>query len=293
MGLLLHPLPPPSHQSGQPERSWKMCHILSRPISFRVKATSVQSTRPRGILPDHRDLVSCSPSQPASATQVWLLCKSGRSSFRVSTLFSPSLEPVTHRHLHVFFKNYILLIMLLELSWFSPFPTSTQHPHSLRQSPHHCSCPWVMCIRSLASPYPILYFTSQRLSCNYLFVLLFLKCILPSYISCFILYFYRFYLFSFRERGREGEREGEKHQCARDRSVATRTLQMGTWPATQACALTGNRTFWFIGQCSVHRATPARAYLYFFVVVFFNKNHTPFLLVSPKEVSKLKAQITG
>ena len=25
--------------------------------------------------------------------------------------------------------------------------------------------------------------------------------------------FYRFYLFIFRERGREGEREGEKHQC--------------------------------------------------------------------------------
>ena len=26
-------------------------------------------------------------------------------------------------------------------------------------------------------------------------------------------FFKRFYLFSFRERGREGEREGEKHQC--------------------------------------------------------------------------------
>ena len=27
-------------------------------------------------------------------------------------------------------------------------------------------------------------------------------------------FFLRFHLFSFRERGREGEREGEKHQCA-------------------------------------------------------------------------------
>ena len=29
---------------------------------------------------------------------------------------------------------------------------------------------------------------------------------------------------------------------------------LGTWPATQACALTGNGTsdLWFIGQCSVH-----------------------------------------
>ena len=26
-------------------------------------------------------------------------------------------------------------------------------------------------------------------------------------------YFLRFYLFIFRQKGREGEREGEKHQC--------------------------------------------------------------------------------
>ena len=29
----------------------------------------------------------------------------------------------------------------------------------------------------------------------------------------------RFYLFVFRERRREGEREGEKHQCARETSM--------------------------------------------------------------------------
>ena len=29
----------------------------------------------------------------------------------------------------------------------------------------------------------------------------------------------RFYLFIFRERGREGEREGEKHQCVVDSHV--------------------------------------------------------------------------
>ena len=44
--------------------------------------------------------------------------------------------------------------------------------------------------------------------------------------------------FIFREMGREGERDGEKHQCARD----TLCPQLRTWPATQACALTGNRT---------------------------------------------------
>ena len=36
----------------------------------------------------------------------------------------------------------------------------------------------------------------------------------------------------------EGEREGEKHPCV----VASHTPQPGTWPTTQACALTGNRT---------------------------------------------------
>ena len=47
--------------------------------------------------------------------------------------------------------------------------------------------------------------------------------VFPSVIFCFILFFCkRFYLFTFRERRREGEREGEKHQCVRDhRSVAS------------------------------------------------------------------------
>ena len=47
-----------------------------------------------------------------------------------------------------------------------------------------------------------------------------------------------FNLFIFRERGREGEREGEKHQCV----VASHAPLLGTCPATQACALTGNQT---------------------------------------------------
>ena len=48
----------------------------------------------------------------------------------------------------------------------------------------------------------------------------------------------RFYLLIFRERGREKEREGEKHQCV----VASCAPLQGTWPATQARALMGNRT---------------------------------------------------
>ena len=68
--------------------------------------------------------------------------------------------------------NYILLIMLLQLSQFSPFILSTQYPPTLKQSPHHCSCPCVMCISSVATPLPILYFTSPWVFCNYLCVLL-------------------------------------------------------------------------------------------------------------------------
>ena len=45
-------------------------------------------------------------------------------------------------------------------------------------------------------------------------------------------------LFIFRESGREGERDGEKHQCM----VVPNTPPTGTWPATQASALTGNPT---------------------------------------------------
>ena len=43
--------------------------------------------------------------------------------------------------------------------------------------------------------------------------------------SLYTLYvvFKRFYLFIFKERGREGEREGEKHQCV----VASRTPPTG------------------------------------------------------------------
>ena len=68
-----------------------------------------------------------------------------------------------------------------------------------------------------------------------------------------------FYLFTFREMGREGGREGEKHQCARDTSIALPPThsQLGTQPATQACALMEPVTFRFTGRYSVFSATPA------------------------------------
>ena len=52
------------------------------------------------------------------------------------------------------------------------------------------------------------------------------------------------YLLFFRERGREGEREAEKYQCVRETSIGCllHTPPLGTWSATQACAVIGNRT---------------------------------------------------
>ena len=64
-----------------------------------------------------------------------------------------------------FFLMFILLIILLQLShFFLPFiplwPGCPLHP----AFPHLSSCPWVLHINSLASPFPILFLT-----CPYLF----------------------------------------------------------------------------------------------------------------------------
>ena len=58
-----------------------------------------------------------------------------------------------------------------------------------------------------------------------------------------MIYFLRFYLFTFRERGREGERKGNIDW------LTLTHLQLGPGPATQAWALTGNQT----GDLSVCR----------------------------------------
>ena len=63
-----------------------------------------------------------------------------------------------------------------------------------------------------------------------------IPCPLPPFSFIFLI----FYLFTFRERGREVKREGEKHQCVR--LAASHTPPIGDLAATQACTLTGNRT---------------------------------------------------
>ena len=56
--------------------------------------------------------------------------------------------------------------MLLQLSQFSLLSPSAKYVPSLQQSPLS-SCPWVLHISSLSSPFSILYLTSSCLFCTY------------------------------------------------------------------------------------------------------------------------------
>ena len=57
----------------------------------------------------------------------------------------------------------------------------------------------------------------------------------------YVFSFLVFCFFNFRERVREGEKEGEKHLCERETSIGSLPYTpQGTEPVTQACALTGN-----------------------------------------------------
>ena len=44
------------------------------------------------------------------------------------------------------------------------------------------------------------------------------------------------FIYLFIKRGEGREKEGEKHPCV----IASHTAPTGTWPTTQACALTGS-----------------------------------------------------
>ena len=54
--------------------------------------------------------------------------------------------------------------------------------------------------------------------------------------------FFRFYLFIFRERGREGEREKETSMLETSIGCFSYMIQLGVEPTTQASALTRNQT---------------------------------------------------
>ena len=79
--------------------------------------------------------------------------------------------------------------------------------------------------------------------------------------------FFKDFIYSFLEKG-----EGKEKERERNVNVWLPVMHplLGTWPATQACALTGNLTvtLWFTGPCSAHRATLARAKIQFLKNIF-------------------------
>ena len=99
--------------------------------------------------------------------------------------------------------------------------------------------------------------------------------------------FFIIIIFYFQTRGREGEREGEKHQCV----VASCTPPTGgaTWPATQACALIGNQT----GDPLVHRPVlnplshASQGYTDFYTVCLYPGYHR-----STKQILLVKGKLT-
>ena len=82
--------------------------------------------------------------------------------------FSPRSCKTCSANISYYFLKYILLIMLLQLSHYFPtsFPCALHHP-SHHHFPTLSSCPWVMHISSLASPFLPLFLTSPCLFCSY------------------------------------------------------------------------------------------------------------------------------
>ena len=79
----------------------------------------------------------------------------------------------------VLFKNIFYWLCYYSYPIFPPLLPSTQYPHTLQQSPLS-SCPWVVYVSSLATPFPILFLTSPSLFCTYQLVLL-NPCNFPPY----------------------------------------------------------------------------------------------------------------
>ena len=71
-------------------------------------------------------------------------------------------------------------------------------------------------------------------------------------------YFFKYFIYLFLERGTGREKERERNINV---WLPLMWPPLGTWPATQACALTGNRTGYPLVHSphSVHWATPTRA----------------------------------
>ena len=91
-------------------------------------------------------------------------------------------------------------------------------------------------------------------------------------IKTFILFSKRFYLFIFRERGREGEREGEKHQCV----VASWAPLTGDLAHNPGMCPDCESNLWpFCLQATIHSTEPHQPGL----ILFFNPHPRICLLI--------------
>ena len=72
----------------------------------------------------------------------------------------------------MYFWLYFIDYAIIVVPNFLPLLPFQNLPLLLKQSPHHCSCPWAMRVSSLGTPFPILCFTSPWLFRNFLSVLL-------------------------------------------------------------------------------------------------------------------------
>ena len=87
-----------------------------------------------------------------------------------------------------------------------------------------------------------------------------------------MLFLKRFYLFNFRERGREEEREGEKHWCVRDTLITclSHAPSRGPGPQPRHVPWWGIEpaAFHFAGWHSIHWATLTRAYILYVIYIY-------------------------
>ena len=103
-------------------------------------------------------------------------------------------------------------------------------------------------------------------------------------VYCFI--FFKDFIYLFFRQGKEKEREGNINVL-----LPLGRPPLGTWPTTQACALTGNQTSDpFICRLALkHWATPARVYCLIFMHVF--SSHPFYSMECLYEFDHLKFEI--
>ena len=100
--------------------------------------------------------------------------------------FKTNVRKYNYQQLH--FILFLFLSIFYQLCYYSCFIFSslflfTQYPHSLQHLPHLRSCPWVVHIISLTSPFPILFLTSPCLFSTYQLCFLFPVLFPPFFLS--------------------------------------------------------------------------------------------------------------